>query len=352
MKNTLIAAAVAAVFAAPAAFADTTLYGQGHVSMDIISGDNAGVDEDSTVSMSNNSSRIGVKGSHAVTDSLSAVYQFEWSAGLTGEGDLGQRNRYIGLKGGFGTVVFGRHDTPFKVLGNKVGMDWGSTQLGGARNIRSIKDGGAGFDLRVNNVLGYLNSFGPVDVFAAYSFDHEQGSTTTVIGGDNNNDTATSIMVSLGKGKPYFVGLGYEIHNVDGLGTEEESAMRAAASYQLGAVKVHGFYQQTTDAGFTDGSDRTSYGVGASLKMGKNTLKAQHYIADDNDLVDESGSTMTMVGIDRKLSKMTAVYAQYAMMSFDDNATFGFGGQRGGESYTAEAGGDISGLSLGLQVKF
>lgn len=340
MKNTLIAAAVAAVFAAPAAFADTTLYGQGHVSLDAISADGA---EDTDLSLASNSSRIGVKGSHKISDSLSAVYKMEWAVNVDGEGsDMGQRNRYAGLKGGFGTVVFGRHDTPMKAVANKYELSWGGTQLGSATGLLAA----GGFHARLDNVIGYINSFGPVNVFAAYS---------TSVGGNetNKDDNGFSISAGIGNGKPFSVDVAYEMHNAEVYGgTEDATAARIGAAYQIGAVKLVAQFTQETDIGAVADNDRTTGGVGAALKMGKNTLKAQYFMADPD--ADETGSQLVALGIDHKLSKLATVYASYGMMSNDDNASLGLGGAGHGnsEKLTPTAGGDADGFSLGLQVKF
>ncbi len=361
MKKSLIAIAVASAFAAPAAMADTTLYGQAHVSLDATSAKDAAKDNESGVALASNSSRIGVKGSHKISEGLSAVYKIEWGVTMDGEaGTMSDRNRIVGLAGGFGTVVFGRHDTPVKVLGNKVAYDWGSTQLGGARALRSVKDGGAGFDLRADNVIGYISpNLGPVSIFAAYVTDHGIAAAETTTAGDNNSSDALSATITAGNGKPYLVGVGYEVHNVTGNpapATESESVVRVAGAMNFGPFGVHGLYQSTTDVGFVDGASRDVYGLGAKYKMGKATLKGQYYIADDYDngtgKQANTGASLAMVGADYKLGKTTDVYAQYAMIDNDTNAAFKLGGTAHGETATPATGETASGFSLGLRVKF
>lgn len=344
MKNTLIAAAVAATFAAPAAFADTTLYGQGHVSLDSVSADGA---TDKDLALASNSSRVGVKGSHALSDNLSAVYKFEWAVNVDGEGsDMGQRNRYVGLKGGFGTVVFGRHDTPMKGIANKYELSWGGTQLGSATPLLAA----GGFHARLDNVIGYMNSFGPVNVFAAYS---------TAVSGDESttDDNAFSISAGIGKGKPFSVDVAYEVHNAEVYGgTEDATAARIGASYKIGAVKLVAQFTQETDIKGVADADRTTGGIGAALGMGKNTLKAQYFMADPDVAAGapDAGSEVFALGIDHKLSKLADIYASYGVASNDAGAALGLGGSGHGnsEKYTPAAGGDSDGFSLGLRVKF
>ena len=74
MKKSLIALAVAGVFAAPAAMAaDTTIYGQANASFDGVDNGSGGT---TTNKVSSNASRLGVKGSEDIGGGNSAIWQF------------------------------------------------------------------------------------------------------------------------------------------------------------------------------------------------------------------------------------------------------------------------------------
>lgn len=70
---------------------------------------------------------IGFKGEEKLGSNLSAWYQCESTADIAGTsaGTFCSRNSAVGLKGAFGSVYFGRWDTPFKVsqLRNSGGMN-------------------------------------------------------------------------------------------------------------------------------------------------------------------------------------------------------------------------------------
>ncbi|HID80881.1 MAG TPA: porin [Chromatiales bacterium] len=334
-KNTL-AIAIAAALAVPmAAQADTTLYGQGNASIDFLDDD---VNDGTHVS--NNSSRIGVKGSHKLNDSLSAVYQMEWGVTLDGDSStMSARNRIVGLKGGFGTFVLGRHDTPVKVIGRKADLFW-STQLGQNRSITAEN----GHDARASNVIGYISpNFGPAHVFAVYIPED-----TTTPGAPD----AFSVALIVGGGKaPYFVGVGYE--NLADLGISD--ALRVTGTYKFGPVKLAGFYEKSEDIGGNGtGVDQDMYGIGVAFTAGANTFKGQYYIADDRGNTNDSGAQLAAIGWDYALSKSTAVYAQYAQMEKDANTVqpFALGGSGHGESVVSANNGTASGLSAGIRVKF
>ncbi|MCC6134207.1 MAG: porin [Candidatus Contendobacter sp.] len=122
MKKSVLALAIAAALAAPlAAQADTILYGSARVSVDYNEDDNLFNDFDGQGAWDvvNNASRLGVMGSEDLGGGLSAVYQYEFGVDVTEGGNFsGNRPKFVGLKGGFGTLTMGTQTTPYyEVLG-------------------------------------------------------------------------------------------------------------------------------------------------------------------------------------------------------------------------------------------
>ena len=340
----LIAIAIAAGMAAPA-MADTTLYGQLHASVDVLDG------ATSYTGVASNSSRIGVKGSAELNGGLKAIYQAEWGMDTGGKDNDGttkskataitNRNQVVGIAGGFGAVLLGRHDTPMKIVGRKADLFW-STQLGQNRNI--VNPGA--WDLRPNNVIAYQSpKMGGFQALAAYVTD-----LGTDNGFEKNDSTAFSIN-GFYKAGPLMVGAGYETHdlgeNVLGAATSaDRNALRLMGSYKFGAAKVVGFYQSESDVNFVSGVDADTFGIGASYKISSNgTIKGQYYTRDQDLVADDE--TLLAIGYDHSLGKKTAVYAQYATT---ENG--GLGGAGHGESVSADASGDADGFSFGVRHKF
>ncbi len=325
-----IASGVSAI-AAPA-MADTTVYGQLHASYDILDADGAGVKSKNTVA--SNSSRVGVKGSADLNGGLKAIYQAEWGMDTGGADDtkkvLSNRNQVVGIAGGFGAVLIGRHDTPHKIIGRKADLFW-STQLG---QNRSIVNAG-GWDLRVNNVLAYQSpKMGGFQALAAY---------VTDLGGTDDN-TAFSINGIYNAG-PMMLGASYETH--DFKGANDENSYRLMGSYKIGPAKLVGFYQDETNGGIVGGTaDATVIGVGAAYKLGAGTIKGQYYTRD----IDKTSKDpdLIAIGYDHKLGAKTEVYAQYATIS--EGATLG--GHGHGESIKSSNGGSADGISFGIRHKF
>ncbi len=124
MKKSILVLAVAATMAAPAAMAETTVYGNVHVSINDF-------DTKSDIDMTSNTSSVGVKGSEDLGDGLKAIYKIEFQVDVaegsdrktdnSGNGDaLTQRDIFVGLKGGMGTIKFGTMSSNYKQMGGKV----------------------------------------------------------------------------------------------------------------------------------------------------------------------------------------------------------------------------------------
>lgn len=124
MNKTILAAAVAVSLVVPAiaSAGGTTLYGNFRYS--IINNDTTdamGV-SDSTIQAVNNASRVGIKGSYG--DDLKALFHLQMGGNNDGGGAaLSSRFYFAGLKGGFGTVKYGRLSTAYKLSAISGGFD-------------------------------------------------------------------------------------------------------------------------------------------------------------------------------------------------------------------------------------
>ena len=365
MKKNIIAMAVAAAVAAPAAaMADTTLYGKIHASYDVWGGDTA---DNQDYSLSSNSSRIGIKGKEEISDSLSLIYQWETGIDFGGHnavegiGDK-PRNTFVGFTGGWGTAIAGRHDTPMKKVSRKYDL-FGDT-VGDSRAIlrgNNVSSSTVGFDERTNNTIAYATpNLGGFDAMVAYVSDWNKSGTPAKDDLDNDYD-AWSARVGY-ELAGFMIDAAYEVHNqADTTGqTDEESAYRVGAGYKMGGFKVVGLYQSISDLGFQQGEDVDMWGVGGAYSFGKNTVKAQYYRADEIDGTTDTDADLWAVGYDYKMSKQTSVYAVYGNISNggapteDGYGQYELASKTGhGENASFDATGeDMSAFSVGIVHKF
>jgi len=360
MKKSLIAMAVAGAITAPAANAATTLYGalgQTLSQVDSVTSFDgtaaipayvAGTDttvggtEYDAARVHDNTTVFGVKGSEDLGNGLSAIYQVEYGVGLNGKSSKAtdattgkvtnadnqhnfvQRNTFVGVKGGFGTFLMGRHDVPGKIALGKVAYAFPGMSSGSGHTINSAVHIGFDHNLRANNVLAYISPN-----WGGFKF-----ALATVAGEASNTATATDVASGIAEGMslglmysngPWYAGLGYTKLSGELLGNqttdtmvfEERGIIGLALKYAPGPWEI-GYLFETVDEGSVKEIDR-HYLYGA-YAFGNNKLYLQYGMADGdfgvltaNDATDDVNLERTVYGIGLKhsLSKRTAAFVAY-----------------------------------------
>ena len=350
----ILAIAIASAFAAPAfaATSNVDIGGYMNFSVDYLDSDNA--TNGGNVGISSNASNIFFKGSEDLGGGLKAIWQVQtfFSAGGTGNTDtsfgstadgVGSGNTYIGLAGGFGTVLLGKNESPVKLLSRKV--DLFGNQIGDNRNLTAD----AGFDTRPNNQIAYTtpNMSGFSGTVAYWSNDSAVAAVDTSVDGWAAAGTYEN--------GPLMLGLGYEKHNDSNAGvagTADERVWRLSAGFNFGSAKVVGLYQKADDRNGTNGSDRTVWGLGGAYNIGNVTLKTQFYRAGEANNAANTEADMWALGADYTLSKRTKL--QFAYAETDNEAASNltpFGGGHG-DNPGASNGGNPSGFSVGVVHTF
>jgi len=285
---------------------------------------------------------------------LKAVYKYEMSTNYsTADSDskiadgkdaknqlAGNRNAYLGLKGGFGQVVAGRHDMPFKTVGRKHDL-FGDT-IGDHRAVTRAKSSSDDWADRLDNMIMYTNKFGEVGVKVVYGVEDT--------GADDTEDLGLGVDFKAGPVKVMFA---HETHGMgSGTGVKDSTGDILAGTYKMGSIKLAAGYAAISDIGTGSGTDATAYTLGAAMKSGMNTFKLQ-YTSMEVDTGSTAESTITAVGVDHKLGKKTSVYAVYATIANDAGMSAGFNSS-GGHDKTLDgvSGEDSSGFSLGMIHKF
>ena len=340
MQKKLIALALASAFAAPAfaATANVDIGGTMAFSIDSLNADS--VNNGRNTNISSNASNIFFKGTEDLGGGLKAIWQVQtyFSAGGTGNTDtqaggvadgVGSGNTFVGLSGGFGTVILGKNESPVKMLSRKV--DFFNNQIGDSRNLTTDAysiaatsttaapaAAGVGFDTRPNNMIAYVTpDFSGFSATVGYFSNFAAGAAT------NTSVDGYAAAGTYDNG-PLFLGLGYEKHNsamrVLLVLTGDENVWRLAAGYTIGDFKVTGLYQKTNDNGGVNGADRRVWGLGAGYNIGAILVKASYYDAGDLNSVANTGAKMYAVGADYSLSKRTKLQLAYAQTENDSAA--------------------------------
>jgi len=327
-KKALIAAAITAALTVSAnASAEATVYGKIHTSVASVSQDDAGT-KTSATQIKSNASRLGFKASTDVGGGLTFLGQLEMEVDYAGDATkssadmIKARDTFVGVKGGFGTVLVGVHDTPHKM--STARLDPFADTYADYNNIITV-------DNRLGNVVAYVNQFGNVGFAAAY-----YAGDDSVTG--ENKGAANSVMVNFDQ-KPLYLTAAVETYAADDAANTDEmkSASKVGAGYTFGPASIGLVYETLA---FETSKDQTETYVSLKFKTGgAATIKAAYGMRDDG-VSATNDAVMSMIGADFKMDKSASIYALYA------------NGTDGGLNHKGKLAGDASALAIGLVYKF
>ena len=337
MKKSLIALAVLAASGAAMAQSTVTLYGL--IDVNVQSAKLATVNSTATAVSSvgvtklssggQNGSRWGLKGSEDLGGGLNAVFDlqsgFTVDDGFSAQGGrLFGRHAFVGLSGGFGTLTFGRHDTPlddfigdilpsahntFDAAGgpglsaaNFAALDAGVVNPAFVAAVNSFaQNTGAwtGYNSRADNSIKFISANYSGFKFAAlYALGENKTSTvaathTTSVGAEYANGPITAV-------------LAYQNEVL----TKSPSSISlkntlAGAAYDFGVVKLYGAYNQ---AKITDAPKQKEYALGVSVPVGALTLRAEAARSKGDALGKSTGYDLEAL---YDLSKRTTLYTSF-----------------------------------------
>jgi predicted porin len=341
MKKNIVALAVASAIAAPVAMADApTVYGQINMALEQMSSKDVNGDKvkaDSGTQVNSRASRIGVKGSNDLGNGLKAVYKVEFEVQIDKSSELKNRNQYVGLAGGFGTVLMGRHDTPLKMiqakdLFNDAGLSDNKPISGGLGAL------GAGGEVRASNVLAYVSpSFGGVKLMAAFipkedgsQYGGLQNNTNTDADSESSLSDAMSFAAMYGsKKKGLYLAAAYNTWDKQAnLGnynpvtkTGQEGSvdeLRITAQYTIAGLIANAMYQDFSGKGLKNSTQKgTNIQANVGYKIGNFMPKVKVSMVDrDKNAAGDKykDSTNYAVGLNYSLGKKTTAYVEYAAL--------------------------------------
>ena len=263
------------------------------------------------IDLISNSSRLGLKGQLEMQDGLVGLYQIEYQIdpvdghardevrGENGEikvtdSTFTQRNSYVGLKGSFGTLKLGKHDTPLKKASLKVDL---FNDLKG--DIKNITDG----ENRITSFLGYDSPVfgGGVSISVSLSKGKDDG----VVGTDLDGEFGTNLSASLK----------YDIEVIQFVIATEKASIKGFDHNRLGMMipagpVTIGLIHTTTEStvGNSVDYDATTISIAGKVADGNGRVKFQYGTSDKS-----AGLTQTQIGYDHKLFKNFKILAYHTL---------------------------------------
>lgn len=349
MNKKLIALAVSGACVAPAAMAQSanpvTLYGRVYETLESVQADAGGGNPEVVrrSRITDQASLLGVRGTEQLSPGLQAFFQLEtaFQPNVNGTSFAG-RNSGVGLQGGWGSVVMGRWDMPYKVATYSVDA-FGDLTLGG---ITGVGHDQGNFDRRDQNIVQYWSPD-----FAGFAFKLAWQASNNKTATTDPHDTGAIVTYTRG---PVYAFLAYEDHKDPSAAITKERGYSGGAAVTFGPIKLGGEYEEIK---------RDSSGSNLSYDKRKSWLADVVWtVAGNNQLIvqyqDGKDGALTTVsqpechswtGAYKYIfSKRTFFIAQYTTVKNNDFGTCNFGSG----ALAIKPGNDPKGAAVGIQHIF
>lgn len=355
MKKLLLATAVAAL-SVSAANAAPTVYGKAFLALDYVNADldssapdSLGFDED-TVEINSHSSRVGFKGSEAMTANTDVIYQLEYGTSIDGDNaTFSNRDTYLGINNKqFGEFRVGKNQSSLDRINNVIVNQGYWDNLG---NNEAEDDVAEALNMadssRINSsVIWTAPKYDglPLQLSAMYSSDDD----------NYNNDAGFGVAAMFDQGTGFTAGVAYDKdQNING------DIIRGTTTVDLGkyiaAPVTLGALYQVADFDYNYATEKEK-GLVLSAIMGLTNfarpanIYAQYNKTDNLNGINNADSDQIVVG-GQYFFKDNIIAHAYAGMnkaddvrvvSVDDDIT----------SFGAPSDAEVFVLGTGLEYKF
>lgn len=354
MKKLVLATAVAAL-SVTAAQAAPTVYGKVFLTLDLKDGDedvtevNHTTGKSTTTSedwskdetrsqLNSNASRIGIRGSEALTANTDLVYQLEYGVKVddnTKEEQFKSRDTYLGLANKqYGTLLAGR----LTAIDDRV--NYANVTQGGVMGGDNVL---ASFDApRANNTFAYVApTYNDVTVSAMYVMD-EYDFVNTKIGPDDAVEVDRDIFglaAQYEPNAPYRAGVSY-------IQAGDFKAARISGAYDLSPTYTIGALYQNTDYDSDDNENAFTLSVSHKVAQTPWTTYGQVDLVDNLYGAKDSEAQRVVIGGKYAYNRATTghIYGAYLNKEYSEvNST-------AKTTTTTETSG--FGIGAGLEYKF
>lgn len=311
MKKLLLATAIAAL-SVSAANAAPTVYGKAFVAMDYVNAEFDGpagnmYDED-TVEINSHASRLGFKGSEAMTANTDVIYQLEYGTSVDGDSNgFKNRDTFLGVVNKqFGEFRVGKNQSTLARIDNVVVNQGYFDNLGTTQNENEVVEAlnMADSNRIASSIIWTAPKYNglPLQLSAMYSSDDQNGNDdagfgvammfdqgtgfTAGVAYDKDQNIAGDIIrgtatVDLGKymAAPVTLGALYQVADYD-YGTSKEKGLVVSGEMALAnfarPASVYAQYNNTSNLDGFDDSDSDQIVVGGKY-MYKDNIIAHAY---------------------------------------------------------------------------
>lgn len=343
MRPILTAIAALLILCAPAAAEDRidwSLYGTAILSADWADDGGAG-----SFYLSSHNSRLGFKGDYDLGNGLAAIWQIETRINFDDASDIiAARNTYAGIRGPFGSIKLGRHDTPFKEACTK--SDPFVNITGESRNIVGLR---ARFNIRTGNMIRYDSPLVKgIRLSALYRAPEETKGEDLISGGLEYRVHGLNLRAAAEMHGRALSAIGDTLSDGD-----REFGIRVSGIWQRSALELFGLIESLRDVGGVCGADVLTWSAGASLDVtGKAALTAKFIRTGGIETESDSGASLIAGMVDYAFTERTLAFFAGAVTLNGESASYTSNGVGLWKQVTPVEGTDPWTVSLGLQVDF
>ena len=322
MKKLLLATSVAAL-SVSAANAAPTVYGKAFLAADYVNAEFDGpagnmYDED-TIEINSHSSRIGFKGSEAMTANTDVIYQLEYGTSIDGDKDgFTNRDTFLGVVNKqFGEFRVGKNQSSLDRINNVATADGGYWNYLGSK---ASKYNMVESDRIPSSIIWTAPKYDglPLEISAMYSSDDANG----------NDNSGFGVAALFDQGTGFTAGLAYDKDvNIAG------DIIRGTATVDLGkymaAPVTLGALYQVADYDYSNRDTKKEKGLILSAQMPLSnfarpaSIYTQYNKTDNLDGFDNSDSNQIVVG-GKYMYKKNIIAHLYAGMNKADNVVYAY----------------------------
>lgn len=331
MNKKLITAAVVAGLASPlAAQADVTVYGRAQAEMANTKLETGSTSETVRGLKDNALGRVGIKASEDIGDGMTGFAKYEFKADtITNNADsksnaaLTGRDSYVGIKGDFGAVSFGRHAGPYK----DTNLDPYIATTLEARNFGGESSGNFGHASFISDSIKYVNVFGKLKFEALMS-----------AGNSTNGDNGDYQVAFDYKGGPLRLIAAYSKNkDASGTNTPADKRTKLAAQYKMAGntftaqiekvknytLKAAGVaapvFDSLVGSGTQDVGDTDFYMLSYGRKLANNNSLYVRYAQEKyKGLMGSPKNKVYMLGLNHMFSKTFRIFGGYQQAKVSD----------------------------------
>jgi predicted porin len=341
---------------------------------------------DRRVSVDTSNSRVGFRGQEQLGGGLAAIWQIEQRVRIDeGSGIFaGDRDSFLGLRGGFGTLKLGNMDTVYKTYGAAVGNFFGvgSGNFVSSSNFLSehgvgVEDsefGDTGFHIRAPNSIQYETpEFGGFQAGLQFSPDERKGNPTR--GNLNTNLWSAAVKYEAG---PLYASVQYERHNdwfdvstsvedATGVATSatnsKDTATRLSGKFAItpnhrvtGDIAQMEWKETGGVAGDFEKFKKRTWAVGWEAKWGgpwateityTRANKGTCSVVGGGCTTDGMEGSLVAVGVGYTLSKRTLIFGIANKAKNGNSSQFD-----ASSAFTPDRGEDVTNLAIGVSHSF